>query len=185
MANGLDFGNFVANLQELGFYDYFLPFILIFAIVYALLEKSGVLSEKRNINAVISFAIGMILIVQQPIVEIINTFLQKASLIMVIIFVALLVIFLISGSTNVKDGVGKGVLIFIIVIALIWALSPNLGIDFPFWSFLSDRTKNLILMLLLFFIFPMVIASKKEKEGSIIKKTFENIGNLFENNGRR
>lgn len=51
-------------LESLGFFtdifDFFLPFLLVFAIVYALLMKTKYLSESANINAVIAFAIGLI-----------------------------------------------------------------------------------------------------------------------------
>lgn len=188
MAFDFNFETFVRDLQEIGFYDYFLPFILIFAITFALLENSGILGQnKKNINIIISMAVGLILIVQQPVVEIINTFLQKSSLIIVVILIALLVIFLIGGSGKLKaGGVGFGIVILIIILSLIWALSPNIGIEFPFWLELSDRTKNLILMLLIFLIVPLLIAGGRRQPGEgIATKLFQGLGDLIEGGGRK
>lgn len=181
MAIDLDFTTFIQDLQDIGFYNYFLPFVLIFAITFALLENSKILGEKKNVNVIISMVIGFILIAQQPIVEIINLFLQKSSLIIVVILVALLVIFLVSGSSKLKGGVGAGIIILIILLSLVWALSPQMGLNFPFWSGISDRTKNLILMLILFFIIPIIITSRKrEGTDSAGTKFFKGLSDMFE-----
>lgn len=187
MAVELNFETFVRDLQDIGFYNYFLPFILIFAITYALLENSKILGEKKNVNVVISMAIGLILIVQQGIVETINSFLQKSSLIIVIALVALLIIFLVGGESRVKKGFGFGVIVIVIIIALIWALSPDLGLTgIPIWSDISDSTKNLILMLLIFLIIPIILVSKKQTGGGFgkgVKDFIEGIGNTFNERG--
>jgi asparagine N-glycosylation enzyme membrane subunit Stt3 len=51
-------------LQSLGFFtdvfDFFLPFLLVFATLYAILMKTKVLSESANVNGVIAFAIALI-----------------------------------------------------------------------------------------------------------------------------
>lgn len=57
---GGTFGNLFASLQQSGFFDYVLPFLLIFAIVYAILMKTSLFgSENKAINAVISLAVGL------------------------------------------------------------------------------------------------------------------------------
>ena len=63
------------NLQQMGFYDYILPFLLIFTIIFAILEKTrifgtepGTTNEPRkNINLVVALIIGLIVMVQTPI----------------------------------------------------------------------------------------------------------------------
>ena len=53
-------------LDNLGIFrdilDLFLPFLLVFAVLYALFQKSKMLSESQNVNSVISFAIAMIVV---------------------------------------------------------------------------------------------------------------------------
>ena len=68
-----NFGDTVNYLVESGVYDVLLPFLLIFSIIFAILEKTKILGEsKTNINVVVSVVIGLLLIVQRGIVEIIN-----------------------------------------------------------------------------------------------------------------
>jgi asparagine N-glycosylation enzyme membrane subunit Stt3 len=51
-------------LQSLGIFtdifDFFLPFLLVFATLYAIFMKTKVLSESANVNGVIAFAIALI-----------------------------------------------------------------------------------------------------------------------------
>lgn len=182
MATDLNFATFVQDLQDMGFYDYFLPFILIFAITYALLEASHILGEKKGVNIVISMAVGFILIAQQPVVQTINLFLQKSSLIIIVILVALLVVFLISGKSLLQSKL-LGISVVLVILALIWALSPSLGLEFPPWLDMSDRTKNLLLMLLLFFIVPLfLVTSKTNQTGNIFSRALESISDGLQGN---
>ena len=52
----------VLNLwAELGVFSYVLPFLLIFAVVFAILKKTKILGEDNNaINAIIAIAIGLL-----------------------------------------------------------------------------------------------------------------------------
>ena len=46
---------FVTLLQDYGVLDFLLPFILVFTIVFAVLEKSHILGNKKNFNVIIAF----------------------------------------------------------------------------------------------------------------------------------
>ena len=185
MAVDLNFATFIQNLQDLGVYNYFLPFILVFAITYALLEKSEILGDKKNVNVVISMVVGLILIAQQSVVESINSFLQKSSLIIIIALVSLLVIFLISGSKLKPGSIGFGIVFLVIIIALIWAISPQIGWDIPIWSSIDDGTKNFILMVLIFVIAPIILITRKPSTGdNILTKAAKGIENMLEKGGR-
>ncbi|MBS3152533.1 hypothetical protein J4230_03935 [Candidatus Woesearchaeota archaeon] len=112
-------------LISLGIFDILLPFLLIFSIVFAILEKTKILgSDKKNINAIVAVVVGMLVIVQQGIVQTINLFLPRVSLIIVVILMGLLVISMIAGRefSGLKGGV-LGFAIIVIIIAIILALT--------------------------------------------------------------
>lgn len=184
MVTELNFATFIEDLQAMGFYDYFLPFILIFSITFALLENSKILGkDQRNINIVVSMVIGFILIAQQSVVAIINTFLQKSSLIIIVILISLLIIFLIGGK-GWFEGKLFSIGFILVIIALIWALSPSLGLDTPVWLNISDRTKNLVILLFLFAIVTLLLTSKKDPaKGNILSRILDDI-NLGAGGGR-
>ena len=45
------FGNAIDYLVDLGVYDFFLPFLLVFAIIFAILEKTKVLASAGILDA--------------------------------------------------------------------------------------------------------------------------------------
>jgi len=51
-------------IESIGFFsdifDFFLPFILVFAIIYGILMKTKFLSERADVNAMVALAIGLI-----------------------------------------------------------------------------------------------------------------------------
>jgi len=51
---------FVTLLQDYGVLDFLLPFILVFTIVFAVLEKSHILGNKKNFNVIIALVLGLL-----------------------------------------------------------------------------------------------------------------------------
>ncbi len=126
-----DFRDTITLLQESGVYEVLLPFLLIFAIVFATLEKTKVLgASKTNINALVALVIGLLLIVQQTIVQTINTFLPRVSLIIVVILMFLLIISMIAGKEfKGLQGTFLTFAILGVIVALYFALSPSTDIS--------------------------------------------------------
>lgn len=52
------FANVVSKLVSLGFYGFVLPWILVFAITYAILLKTKVLGDNAAISGVVAFVIA-------------------------------------------------------------------------------------------------------------------------------
>jgi len=129
MATTFSFENSIEYLQNIGVFDYVLPFLLIFAIVFAALEKTKILgTDKTNINAVVSLVIGLLLISRQEIVAIINEFLPNISLILVVILMSLLLISVIAGDEF--KGLNNGLLtmgIIVVITAVVIALANPVG----------------------------------------------------------
>lgn len=75
-------GNVITFLEKLGVYDVILPFLLVFTIVYAILDKTRVLGTerigkdeywpRRNINAMVAFVIGFLVVASPKLVLITN-----------------------------------------------------------------------------------------------------------------
>lgn len=90
-------------MNQLGVYDVILPFLLIFTIVFALLEKTrlfgteeiqGVKYTKKNLNAMAAFVIGFFVIASSKLVEIIT----KISSNVVILLMGTVLFLLLYGS---------------------------------------------------------------------------------------
>lgn len=56
---GGGFGNLMFNLEQMGFFSYALPFLMIFALVFAILTKIKFLGENRGINIILALATSL------------------------------------------------------------------------------------------------------------------------------
>src|SRR3989338_457105 len=95
------FQDFLAGLEDIGFYEVALPFLLVFTITFAILQKIKIFGEKgKNFNAVIAVVMAFLVVRSQAIVEVMNTFLPQISLISIIIVVTLLLIGILLNKEN-------------------------------------------------------------------------------------
>lgn len=171
-------------LVEIGVYDVFLPFLLVFSMVFAILEKTKILgSDKTNINAVVAVVVGLLLVVQKGIVEIINLFLPRVSLIMVVILMGLLLIAMVAGKefTGVT-GTTFGVAVVLIIISIIIALTAQPG-GGPIWLSQADK-ETLIKIgvpLLIFLVVLQIVTAKPKTQQK--PNFFERLGKEFGGGG--
>ncbi len=54
-----DIGGLISNLQQAGVFIYVLPFLLVFAVVYAILSRAKFLGDNVGVNVIISLALGL------------------------------------------------------------------------------------------------------------------------------
>jgi len=96
--------------NQLGIYDVILPFLLVFTIVFAILEKTKVLGTdeiegkkytKKNLNAITAFIAAFLVVASTRLVAIINTTIANTVL---LLFLA--VFFLILVGSFAKEGEG-------------------------------------------------------------------------------
>ena len=59
ISSGGAFGNLLYQLENLGFFSYVLPFLMIFAIVFAILEKVQFLGTNKMVNVILSLAVSL------------------------------------------------------------------------------------------------------------------------------
>jgi len=91
-------GGVIEFFGKLGMFDVILPFLLVFTIVFAILEKTRVLGEetdnkpKSNLNSVVAFVIGMIFVTATHLVAAINSALPYVVILLLIIISILLLI---------------------------------------------------------------------------------------------
>lgn len=104
------FRDVIEFFEEIGLYDVVLPFLLVFTIVFAILEKTRVFGSeeidgkqysKKNLNAITSFVMAFFVIASSKLVEIIT----KVSSYTVILLL-LSVLFLLLVGSFMKEGEG-------------------------------------------------------------------------------
>jgi hypothetical protein len=105
-----------------------LPFILVFTLVYAILEKSKILGEgKHQINSIIALVIGLILI-GVPLARGVITDIVPIIAVLAVIILVFMLIFGFVGGTGKEGNLNKGLKItigiitgIVLIIAVLWS----------------------------------------------------------------
>lgn len=121
-------------LQHWIFTRFVLPFLLIFFIVFAILEKTKLLGgDKKQLNALLAFVIGLIFVSVSYPTEVASNLILFLTIGLIVLFVGLLLWGFAIGGEPKLDGTGlkwtAGIIIFVaVVIAVIWATGFDLGV---------------------------------------------------------
>lgn len=124
--------DFVSIANNMGFFQFYLPFILTFAIFYGILEKIKIFGDKsRNINVIISLALAFYIISFTPVgitlAQFLSQFFTDISLmIFTIIGLGMILVVLMAISGRKFEDIGS--LKFFIPIGLLIAVLLVLGI---------------------------------------------------------
>ena len=186
MATPFRFEEFFISLDRVGFVDVLLPFLLIFTVIFAVLEKSKILGEgKRNMNTALSIIFALIVVIPHVTgnfpagydpIEIINAALPSVSLVVVAV-IALLILIGVFFHDRVALGMSApGWVGLFSVIAVVYIFGSSAGwwnqnfIDWLDTSFGSDVVAVVIMILIFGIIIAFVTGSGGgEKEGILSK----------------
>ncbi len=151
--------NLVTALKEWGFLDFVLPFILIFGITFALLEKLGIFGE-RKYNTVIAVAIGLLITIPHALypqpndaVSIIQKYLPEFVFLALAMVLVLMLLGMVGGTPV------TGIITALLGIAavgyfLISVIRGAAGYELPF-TFLKDP--NFIAVMIVILVFGIVV----------------------------
>lgn len=114
MVEESGFRSAIGFLGKLGVYDVILPFLLVFTIVFAILEKTRILGmekvgdkeiTKKNLNAMVAFVVAFLVIASTQLVAVINQVMANIVLLLIlaISFLLLVGVFFGSKEFTLKD----------------------------------------------------------------------------------
>ena len=179
-------GNAIVFLQAFGFFDVVLPFLLVFTIVFGILEKTKILGiegkdklPKKNLNAMVAFAIAFFVVAASNIVQAIQVSLPAISMVLLIVVVFMLLLVSIAGESGdkgfhlwEKDGpyrlAGWLVVIFVVVaiLAIFLYAFGYLGLALAFAAGNLDSTTfaTIALLILIFLAIKFVLKGSSAKK---------------------
>jgi len=109
-------GKAIQFFQDFGLFDIVLPFLLVFTIVYAILDKTRLLgtikTEKdqeipnKNLNSMVAFVIGLLVVATANVVRAINESLPNIILLLVVL-ISFLILIGVFWKTGEMDFAGK------------------------------------------------------------------------------
>lgn len=164
----------IAYLGRLGLWDVVLPFILVFTITYAILERTKVLGAengepKHRFNAMLAVVIGFIVLIAVDTLNVINVF-SEMIVILILVAVCIAVIFGFFGFQEFhKKWYFMAIAVLVFGIASLYALGL---FDYLDWNALR-RYEGVIVGLIIFFIVLWIILRPAKKAETAEKKDAE------------
>lgn len=173
LENAVDF------LVRFGFYDVVLPFLLVFTLVFAILEKTkifGVEGEKRlpkkSVNSMVAFVVALFVVVVKEIVYSIQTAVPQIALVLIILVTLMLLVGTLKGDAEFsfeRHTIWLGFLIFVIFICVLaiflnsidW-LDPILDYIERYWQ--DTFIVSLIFLAIIIGTIMYVVGWKKEEK---------------------
>lgn len=176
MAESL-FRGTLTFFDKIGLFDVVLPFILVFTIVFAILEKTKVFGTtliegkaytRKNLNAMTAFVIAFLVVASSKLVEIITTVSSQMVILLMlsILFLVLIGSFYREGAGIFLEGGWKTLFLFIMFIGIVLIFLAAIKTDDEVswleagWDFLSGTdTSNavgaiiLIVVIVLFMVY--------------------------------
>jgi hypothetical protein len=163
----IDYRGAVYYLEQIGLVDVFLPFILIFTILFAILQKIALFkvvgkSEKpdKRINGVISFAVALLIVIPhvtgsyppgQDVIELLNNILPQTIVLIFTIFLVLVLLGLTGATKPAGENAMAGFAALLAILGLgviLWnAFYPYQSPQWLYW--LQDPQLQGILVVLL------------------------------------
>lgn len=180
----VSFSNIASYFQTWGILDFLLPFLLVFTIVYATLQKTKIIGDgKKNFNVIVALIMGLLFVVPHimgtyPLgydpVQVMNESLPSISL----VSIAAIMLLLLMGifGTNFSNKAAP----FIAIIAIgfvfyIFGASLNLWTGpYDTFSWWTSETTELIIVLLIFGLVVWFIT--KEPTDKKITDTIGSVG---------
>jgi hypothetical protein len=119
------FADLLNQLNDFAFFDYILPFLLVFALVYAILTKSNILgnAENKNLGAVliISLAIGMLSLFS-PFPQFIKQMTPNLAIGLSFLLAAIILLGLWANETDKRGTTIKWIFVIVGIAAFIFVL---------------------------------------------------------------
>ena len=192
-----DFRSLIYTLENMGVIEVILPFLLVFTLIYAVLQKSKILGTddngkpRKNFNVVIALVMGLGFVIPSVTgrypnnlnpVEIVNSALPGVSILVIAIVMVLLLLGIFSKAPNTEDSFGGIIAIFAIgSVVTIFGISAGwFGGRLPYWlSFLNDPQFQALVVTILVFGLVIYFITKedtpKNNNDSALKKLLKDL----------
>lgn len=193
------FERLVESLEKIGFVDVLLPFLLIFTVIFAVLDKTKILGEgKRNMNVGLAFVFALLVVVPHVTgrfpagydpVKVINAALPTVSLLVVAI-IALLILIGVFAHDRVMLGLtAPGWVGLFSIVAILFIFGSSAGwwqtgfMDWMEGIFGSDVVAVLIMILVFGIVIAFVTGGGEHEKAGALQKLGFNLGELFGKGG--
>lgn len=182
----------ILDLETMGLTDVLLPFLLIFTIIFAILQKSNIFGvEKKRFNSIVALVISLLVVIphvtgdypgEYDVVEIINESLPAIALLVVAVIMLLLLIGVFGGEAAWRGPV-TGWVVIAATIAVIWVFSGSIW-GWEAWdNFVNFFGEDIVILIVIILVFGIIIAlitgEGREGKPNLFYSAFDKLGEFF------
>ncbi|MFC1648586.1 hypothetical protein ACFL1B_03955 [Nanoarchaeota archaeon] len=168
------FDEFIYWLDYYGAVQVLLPFILVFALIYAILNKSKIMGrDSKRINTIISLVMGLMVIAPHvlglpgyDVVDIINQAIPEVSLVVVAVIMFLLLVGIFGQDMHLAGASITGWAIFLSLILVLYIFGSAAGwwmIPDVLWWLGDPSVQSLIVIILVFGLIIWFVTAEPKK----------------------
>lgn len=177
MAEESAFRDVIGFLEDIGIYDVVLPFLLVFTIVFAILEKTKIFGTdeiegkkytKKNINAMVAFVTGFFVVASTKLVKVISESVANVVLLLLlsVLFLMLVGSFFREGEDVYLKGAMKTIFFIIMFVGIMLIFLNALGWLSYIGDFFADNIGepwlvSIIMVVVLVIIMYLIVAERK------------------------
>ena len=173
VLESVDLVGFISWFEGIGGFDVILPFLLIFVIVVAILDKTKLFGDnKRNINTIISIILAFFLVAQRDVVFLLQEFLPRVSM----LIITLIMILIVMGTFGLPIGENwRGLSAIIGIVGVLWAYGASRGWDVPALDYFTDQDVAILLIIGIFLLVIWFIVKEPNNTGGdgVAKKIWD------------
>ncbi len=188
-----DFVQFFQYLDSWGLMDAILPFLLIFVMLFASLQKTKILGEgRKNFNTIVSAIVALLVVIPhitnryppgKDIVVWINTFIPHLSLVVILILAVFLLIGLFGGEANWIGGRVSGWIAFASFALIVylfggaagwWNYAPD---EWSWWG--TETTSTVIIILIFGIVIWFITKDDNDYENAKTVSFMKELGDVF------
>jgi len=126
----------VLDVGLLGVFDIIFPVLLVFAILFSVLQKTAAITKNVSVNAIIAVSIAFLVLLSQTIIDMIK-FMMPWFAVLILFLVLLLMVFKVFGAQDSdfwnavkKDSTISWAILGIVVLIFVGAIGTTLGPSF-------------------------------------------------------
>lgn len=174
--SGGSIGNFFAQLEQIGFFSYALPFLIIFAIIFGVLTNIRIFGNNKTIYAVLALSVSFLALQFGIVSQFFSEIFPRLGVWLSVI----LVIFIVIGLFNPTNKWNKGIMMLLGVVILVVILWKTFGLTWYTGYWLPYNWHILIAVGVIIFVIGSIISSAQPKKPFSIPET---LSKMFESSG--
>ncbi|MBI2044940.1 hypothetical protein HYT23_02695 [Candidatus Pacearchaeota archaeon] len=174
LGSGSGIGNLLASWENAGVFTYLLPFLLIFAMIFAILSRMQIFKENRAVNGIIALVVGLMALQFEFVPRFFSEVFPRLGVGLSIILVILILTGMFidpkkSGIMWTLFGVGSVIAIFVL-------LNTSSALDWTTSAFFVNNWQNVALAILVLVLVGTVLFSGRSKDPNRPASVYEALG---------